>query len=173
LAGRLPRSGSYTCAGQDAYYLDKINNSHEAGIKYAIYKYMIVNININESVCTVKQDPASATGTHNSSHTGIADNVVGITFVDKDPLGQGVTKGCPYKPYLSSGDDNDAVEHSPLSDEDQKFFDELNDELIGLLENFVHTGFCLSAIKDFRLYRFTHPTFAAYCKETLNLEVLE
>jgi hypothetical protein len=110
---------------------------------------------------------------NNKSPKTVGENIVSITFVDANPLGLDDYKDCPFQPYLSSGDDNETIEPATLTEDDRAFFQILDEDLFNLWDNFGAAGFALSAIKNQGLYRFTHPTFAAYCKDTLNLDVLE
>lgn len=77
---------------------------------------------------------------------------------------------CLTQPCLASNDDDEVGDATRLTDEDRKLFSGLDEELSYLLESLVPIGYNLTIIKGARLYRETHPTFAAYCKDRFGMD---
>jgi hypothetical protein len=102
----------------------------------------------------------------------IADTTLTISYMTdytpEAPFGCWTTN-----PYLAGEDDNDAVEISNLSDDDRKDLAQAEKSLVEFWDALELVLMDLHHIKEFKLFRETHPTFAAYCKDKLDLVHIE
>jgi len=97
------------------------------------------------------------------------DTDLSISFMDDSSRIPEDDDICPVQPYLTTADDDKGGDASKLSSSDKQYFAELDKDLTEGWDIFEHIGLMLAIIKGERLYRETHPSFAAYCKDKLGM----